>query len=211
VTTALARTLGSRAWQLALLLAAAAVTLCYLYVDIPVTKFFHPYKGTLFYDVVNTLTRLGDGQWYLVPSLLLYLFYRKRDAIIARGSLFVFGTAAISGILVNILKPIFARYRPKLYFREELYGFDWFHTGHAYNSFPSGHSTTVIGAWLAFALLAPKYRVAFLTVGVALALTRVAVTAHYVGDVIAGGFLGATVTLVLYRAMYDKPAQGAAS
>jgi membrane-associated phospholipid phosphatase len=209
VTAALSRVLGSRAWQLSFALLAAAVLLCYHYVDIPVAEFFRDYRGTLFYKTANILTRLGDGHWYLVPPLLLFFFYRKRSVIIARASLFVFATSAVSGILVNLLKILFGRFRPKLYFREELYGFDWFHLGHAYNSFPSGHSTTVIGGWLAFTLIAPKYRVAFLSVGVLLALTRVAVTAHYVSDILAGGFLGATVTLVCYRMMYDTPSRGA--
>lgn len=211
MTPALLHTFGSRAWQLSLALVTVAVLLCYRYVDLPVAEFFQSYRGTLFYRVTNILTRLGDGHWYLVPPLLLYLFYRKRSAIVARASLFLFATTAASGILVNLLKILFGRFRPKLYFSEGLYGFDWFRTGHAYNSFPSGHSTTVIGAWLAFALIAPKYRLLFLSVGALLALTRAAVTAHYMSDILAGGFLGATVTLVCYKMMYDTPTQGAAS
>lgn len=211
MTAALSRTFASRTWQLSFALLIAAVLLCYYYIDIPVTEFFHDYRGTLFYKVANALTRLGDGHWYLVPSLLLYLAYRKRNVLVARASLFVFASSAASGILVNILKVIFGRMRPKLFFNDGLYGFDWFQLGHAYNSFPSGHSTTVIGGWLAFALIAPKYRILFLVTGALLALTRVVVTAHYVGDILAGGFLGATVTIVCYRMMYNTPSRGDAS
>ena len=89
MTPALLHTFGSRAWQLSLALVTVAVLLCYRYVDLPVAEFFQSYRGTLFYRVTNILTRLGDGHWYLVPPLLLYLFYRKRSAIVARASLFL--------------------------------------------------------------------------------------------------------------------------
>jgi len=189
-----------------LLLLTALVLLSYTYVDIPVAKFFHSLHRDSFYALCNFLTHLGESQWYLIPSLLLFFVYRRSDALIARASLFIFASVAASGILVNLVKMIFGRMRPKLFFNEGLYGFDWFHVGYAYASFPSGHATTLIGAWFAFALISPKYRIPFLVTGVLLALTRAVLSAHYISDILAGGALGAAVTLICYHLVYRKNA-----
>jgi membrane-associated phospholipid phosphatase len=191
-----------RRWQIALLIVAIAAFASYHLFDIAVAEFFRGYRKTAFYDIFKRLTHLGDGEWYIIPPLLLWLFWRKRNTLYARAALLIFATASASGIIANLLKVFFGRFRPTLYFKEQLYGFDWFHLDAAMRSFPSGHSTTVMSAWLAFALLFPKYRIALLAVGVFLALTRVFVTAHYVSDILAGGFLGATITLVCYRLIY---------
>ena len=194
---------GLGAGYLASLSAVFAITLlCFFFVDREVARYFWAIPAdTTIKQVFAALSYMGEAQYYLVPPLILYVLLRKRFAYAARASLFVFATVAVSGITVNILKFVFGRLRPEMYFKENLFGFDWFHYGHSFASFPSGHSATAFGAWLAFALIAPKYRWFFITVGVLVASSRVILTAHYVSDVIAGIYVGAVATLILYNIM----------
>lgn len=188
-----------RQWIAVSVLVIAAVTLGYTHLDLPIALYFYALEGTPALDAASVLTHLGEGVYYIAPSLLLYLFFRNRNRLYARAALFIFAATVSSGIVVNLLKVIFGRFRPTLYFKEHLYGFDWFHTAHPMVSFPSGHSATAMGAWVAFALLLPKYRIPLILTGVMLASTRMILTAHYLSDVIAGSAIGIALTLVWYR------------
>jgi membrane-associated phospholipid phosphatase len=180
----------------------AIILLCYFFVDRKVAEFFWAIPAdAAVKQLFAALSYMGEAQYYLVPPLILYVLLRKRFAYAAQASLFVFSTVALSGIAVNILKFVFGRVRPELYFKENLFGFDWFHYGHSFASFPSCHSATAFGAWLAFSLIAPGYRWFFITVGVLIASSRVVLTAHYVSDVIGGIYVGAVATLILYNIM----------
>lgn len=184
----------------------AAVIVSYHFFDLPIALYFHARQDSILVTIASLVTQLGEGIYYIIPSLILYLIWRKRRPIYGRIALFIFLTTSISGILVNIFKLIFGRFRPKMYFNEQLFGFEWFHFVST-NSFPSGHSATAMGAWLAFALLLPKYRYPLILIGILIVSTRIIVTAHYLGDTIAGSYLGAMVTLICYRYMYTNAHQ----
>ncbi|MDP3301759.1 MAG: phosphatase PAP2 family protein [Sulfuricurvum sp.] len=177
--------------------------ICYLYVDRPVAVYFHSQKTSLT-TFSSILTKLGEGTYYIVPSLILFLFFRKKNHYYAQISLFILASVSISGILVNILKIILGRFRPEIFFEKNLYGFDWFHVTPSMVSFPSGHSATALSAWLALAIVFPKYRIALLFIGIAIASTRIIITMHYCSDVIAGSALGIAVTMIYYHRFYLK-------
>jgi len=146
-------------YLMSLLAVSAIILLCYLFVDREVARYFWAIPAdTAIKQLFAVLNYMGEAQYYLVPPLILYVLLRKRFAYAAKASLFVFSTVALSGIAVNILKFVFGRLRPEMYFNENIFGFDWFHYGHSFASFPSGHSATAFGAWLAFALIARRYR-----------------------------------------------------
>ncbi len=176
------------------------IVVLYNYFDLEIANYFHNHK-TL-YPVFAKITKLGLSQYYLIPSILIYFIYRKRDEIISKYALLVFGSVAISGITADIIKVIVARYRPRLYFSEHLYGFDWFHFGHLYASFPSGHSATAFSAFVAFGYMAPKWRYLFYFIAFLIAFSRVVVGAHYPSDALAGSILGAVTTVLLYKRLF---------
>lgn len=180
------------------------ITFCYLYVDALLAQYFYSLKDTPLAIFASVLTHFGEGVYYIVPSLFLFLLYRNRNLYNAQISLFIFATTSISGIIANLIKPIFGRFRPERLFHENFYGFNWFEFSYTMNSFPSGHSATALGAWLAFALIFPKYRIILIMIGISIALTRIIVTAHYLSDVIAGGVLGIAITLLYYHRIYLK-------
>ena len=191
-------------WSITVALLLVIITICYLYIDLPLSEYFYALKETQFVTFASILTIFGEGVYYIVPSLMLFIFFRKRNPYYAQISLFILTTTSISGILVNLIKPIFGRFRPEMFFTENLYGFNWFEIAFTMNSFPSGHSATALGAWLAFALIFPKYRIPLLLIGIMIASTRIIVTAHYLSDVIAGSALGIAVTIIYYHRVYVK-------
>ena len=94
--------------------------------------------------------------------------------------------------LRTILKFVLARYRPELYFSNNLYGFHFFSMKWIYNSMPSGHA---VAAFSVFASLATIFKRCWLTIvlfiiAVCVALSRLIIGAHFASDVIFGAYIG---------------------
>lgn len=104
---------------------------------------------------------------------------------------------ALSGITANLLKRLIGRARPKLFDELGPFSFDMLHGSARFESFPSGHATTVGALMMAMLLIAPAYRLFFVSMGLWLGFSRVIVGAHYPSDVIAGLGLGAWFSLAI--------------
>lgn len=178
-----------------------AIGLSMAFADLPVARFFHGIGDGWLARLAAATTDGGLAVWYLVGAAALFLLFRYvlhrgREAMMAA---FVFASVAASGIATDVLKVAFGRARPKLLFREEIYGFHGFKFGHDWNSFPSGHSTTVAAVMLALCLIAPRWRYAVIPFGVALIATRVITTAHYLSDTLFATYVGVTITFWVYQ------------
>lgn len=178
----------------------------YFFIDLPVAQFFYETHSPIKELFSQYITKLGKSEWILITAIAMYLFYRVKNTSFAQQGLFIFTSIALSGILVNILKTIFSRYRPKAYFQDNLFGFDVFafKTQYVFNSFPSGHSATAMGLAVALMLLFPKYRILAFLFGVIVASSRFIITAHYVSDVLMGSLLGGLVSYGLYYVYFQK-------
>jgi membrane-associated phospholipid phosphatase len=151
--------------------------------------------------LAENTTDIGKSWWSLTLTGLVFIgalvalklvtdaAARTRLHYVATASAYVFLSVALSGIIGNVIKRIIGRARPPLFDAEGAFHFKAF-SGHLYESFPSGHSTTDGAMAMALAVLFPRYRVAFFLVGGFLALTRIMVGAHYLSDVIAGYSFG---------------------
>ena len=177
--------------------AVAAVSIFYF--DKTFALFFHSHHFTFF----EPITTLGNAALWLVPSLLLWLLWRKSALKRAKKALFVFGSVAISGIIVDILKPLIGRARPKELFYHNFYGLDPLTFKASFWSMPSGHSATAFAAGMSLALLYPRYRWLFFVAAAIVAFSRVALTKHYLSDIIIGSLIGALTALWLYKRMFD--------
>ncbi|EWY40623.1 phosphoesterase [Skermanella stibiiresistens SB22] len=155
----------------------------------------------------RTLTEAGDSKWTLVPTGVigsclvlagLWLVKARRAAAVARwtGSalLFVFASIALSGIIVNIIKVIIGRARPKLLDQIGFQGFDPMILDANFHSFPSGHTNTAVAFALAVSFLIPGWRAPLLALAGAIGFSRVAVNAHFMTDVIGGAALAYPTT-----------------
>ena len=176
----------------------------YFWIDLPLFEWLHPHRRDSSLYPVELLTDLGKSTWYIIISLILFVYWIDKKPKQSDAALLILSTTIVSGVLVNIVKVIFGRARPELYADEQLYGFFWAKMDVLYRSFPSGHATTAMAVWLAFALLFPRYRVWLIAMGILIALSRVILTQHYLSDVLVGGWLGAMTTLLLYGMIFSR-------
>lgn len=177
------------------------VVISYLFFDRDIALYFS--KHDVYKNIFEFFTSFGRSEKYLIPSLLVYIIFRKRE-IVKKYAILVFASVAISGIIADIIKVIVARYRPTMLIHHNLYGFSWFDIGYSVNSFPSGHATTAFAAMLSFAYIWPKYKPFFISLACLIALSRVVLDAHYPSDIITGATLGGYTTYITYKKLFGK-------
>ncbi len=141
------------------------------------------------------ITHLGDGLIFpLFSVLLLFCSYRNALSFIVLG---------ISVLLVSqIMKQWF--FADMLRPTAELEGYIYrlipdFNT-HRNNSFPSGHSTAAFAAGVWFYLNIRNKMLALLVILLTLltALSRVYLNQHFMGDIIAGAWIGSLLAFGIY-------------
>jgi len=209
-------------WTVAVL-AAAAVSIAWI--DAPLARYFHDaWGGTALHAVFRTITGLGDATAYVVIALAIVLVCRAgvrlrhvrplaarlRDH--ERTALCVLGALAASGVVVNLLKPVVGRARPQALLDGgdpgfSLLAFDF----HKLNAFPSGHAQTIWAVAAVLMIVYPRWRWWFAAVAVAVSASRVVIAAHYLGDVVAGawiGVLGAVLACAVAEGRRRAPASG---
>mgnify|MGYP001258112118 CR=1 FL=1 len=174
-----------------------ATYLCIRYLDRPVSLF------------VNDCL-YGNSHWSALtsslPDILLLVviiisipcafwhFYRKKRSLFdAKTSLlgFLALTLPIAFILKSILKYLFGRVETRYWLHhQQVYEFHWLHGGSKFNGFPSGHMIVLVTLFAAIARYCAGYRLPCYTLMALLALLLVSTNYHFVGDVIAGMYLG---------------------
>ncbi|HTH96237.1 MAG TPA: phosphatase PAP2 family protein [Stellaceae bacterium] len=184
-----------------------------LWIDQPVAWSFHN-DGDLPLRWLDWITRWGLGGRWLVPTGIITIAClivanaprmadtRERWIAWAHVPGYLFLCVALSGIVADIVKVLVGRTRPKILFHDAQFtwapfsggGLAW-HADHW--SFPSGHSATVASMAMGLALLWPRHVVAYWMLAGLVIYSRVALTQHYVSDVIAGTWLGVVTSLYL--------------
>jgi membrane-associated phospholipid phosphatase len=198
----------------ALLLALPPITLLctvlMIWVDIPVARYFHEINPQLRH-VFKHVTEFGNSLYYLIPFLLLAVALHqagKRMADAQRGRkmsywaevfLFLLMAIAVTGLACDLLKFICGRARPTLLFHDGVYGFFFFEAKGKLASFPSGHAATIAALATALFLIAPKGWKLYLPAAIAVALSRVILSVHYLSDIVAGAYLGIATTMLVQR------------
>lgn len=186
----------------ALLLCAALVLLCYWFVDCPVAFYVHDQRFA-HHPALKWLTYLPPILQAWVPIVLAALMVRRVWGPFLRWERVV-AAACVGLVLADqfrvTLAFTFGRYWPETWvndnpslIRDGAYGFHPFHFGSAYESFPSGHAARTLAVaaivWIAY----PRWRWACGLASVAVAAGLLGMDYHFVGDVIAGAFVGGIV------------------
>ena len=176
----------------------------YLFWDIPLTKYCRELNPAV-KNIADLITRLGVSTWYIIASVVLYLFFRYiyKNYLNASRSLFVFLSLSITGIFINILKWIAGRYRPNELFNHGYSGFCYFGTGYELTSFPSGHAQTAFTLATALTILFPRWGIPLFVVAGAVGISRIILTSHYLSDVIAGAGIGILFTMAV-KYFFDR-------
>ena len=109
----------------------------------------------------------------------------------------LFAAVAGSGLATDLVKWIVGRSRPGRFDIDGVLSFTPFASDSIFFSFPSGHATSVTAAALAAILFMRRFRwlgVALLAFAAVVAVSRIAVRAHFPSDVIGGIAIGASFT-----------------
>ena len=178
----------------------------YFFFDLPIAQNCKSiFSSNKIRRILKDISKLGIATFYLICSAVLFVFFRfiKKRKIWSNRALFVFLSISLSGMLVLITKFIFGRYRPKMFFEEQLYGFEFFQLKGKITSFPSGHASTIVALMLSLYFINPKYRVIYFIIAFVVVISRVFVCHHFLTDVVVGSYVAAITTLCL-KQFLDK-------
>ncbi len=191
--------LAFRRWLFALALCALAVVACVYYCDRPLAEIFDTcvqhseisdwLKGLLAPLVLIPMAALvfqfGAGCWVLSG--------RQLNAWTQKTLLCSWSTTwALAAEFV--CKRIFGRGWPDpTYIENHLYGFRFLHGTQHWNSFPSGTATISAAIAATIWLIAPRLRLPAVLLAALLCVGVVVTNGHWLSDVIAGAFLGASI------------------
>lgn len=126
------------------------------------------------------LARTGDSLlWFAISAILIW---RGSDL---GWTLLI--TVTVTAVLTGIAKGIFRRQRPSE---------KWAIATDKY-AFPSGHAARAGAVAVAMSFAYPSWTIGWLLWAVLVALARVALSRHYLSDVVAGLVFGIMVSLVL--------------
>jgi undecaprenyl-diphosphatase len=191
---------------LVFLCVTAFCAFAFYFVDVHVANIAKPVPGKLL-DVFQVITSFGRSTWYLVVSGVLCILFRfvLRNDLYAGRALLVFLSVSVSGLVTDGLKTVFGRCRPKMLYHEGLYGLNPFQflTTYEFNSFPSGHATTVGALAAALWIISPKYGMAGSVLALLVMASRIIVGAHFVSDVVFGAYVG-VMTALFFKVILER-------
>lgn len=170
-----------------------------------VTSFFSTWGGALgkpeaYLTIAAVVIALSHGAGYFaIDAALRARLKRFQDA-----ALFIMASILSAGMVVNIVKPILGRVRPRGLFDTGDYGLHMFSFRWAMNSFPSGHSQMAFSLAVALCLVYPRYDLLYLLLAAVIASSRFLGSVHYLSDVVMGSYIGIVVPLLLKRHFYDR-------
>ena len=206
-----ARMKPAHKWLMWLGITASADVVSYVWLDRPIALWAHEHLHQ--YDLFAKLTYIPEiispvvipafaaiGLWALSGRALSKF---QTVAVLAAASL------AVAAGVKDQLKLVFGRTWPETWVRDNpsfirdgVYGFNPFHGGPGFAAFPSGHTTAICAVISVLWICYPRYRVLYGICMAAVALGLVGADFHFLGDVIAGAFLGVSIgwlTVVLWE------------
>ncbi len=199
---------SSSYWQIFLFVSANLVVLAFLVFDMPAAATAGNVPSAV-RSVSRAVTDIGKSGWMLFGSAFIFFATfmaagrvegareRFQALYTSQIALYLFTTVALSGLSANLIKRAIGRARPIQFEEWGVFGFSPFAGNARFESFPSGHATTIGALFMALALLLPRYRAVLAMLAVWLGMTRVMVGAHYPSDVTAGLAFGAWFSLLI--------------
>ena len=193
---------------MAFVLDAVAVVVCYFWLDCPIALFVHSELPRNSRALTESVTYFPNPLIMVAAITFLALGSRGlADRPLSKMQTAVFicsGGLMIAETIKNELKFVFGRTWPETwhqnnpsFIHDGVYGFNWFHGGDAYQSFPSGHMTAICAIASVLWIYYPRLRSIYLIVGVAAVVGLVGANFHFLSDTIAGAFVGASTGLMI--------------
>ena len=186
---------------LALAFAVAGI-LC-LFIDRRVAHYFRERLAQPGFHFAWKITDWAKGGPWIGVAALLYL---AAQILIVFGiepplvrsmsdySLALLASFVVGSVVLHTIKIFLGRRRPRDDFEHGLYGFRYFTWELQYDSFPSGHAMTIFSVAMVLSAVVPSLAALWLSLALALGLTRALLTAHFLADVMIGAALGIVTT-----------------
>lgn len=174
--------------------------------DMSVFTFFGEQIQNAAMNIVAEFITFFGGSEFVMPMAVLGLvlsFFKKTRK---------FGMAVLFAVLVGtlltnlVMKPLFARPRPYVYYADNPLFMKWYEFAGAHiesdKSFPSGHTTAAFEIGVAlFLVLNKKYSWIFPVFSALVGLSRIYLMVHYVTDVLGGVLVGTFAGIMGYVIM----------
>jgi membrane-associated phospholipid phosphatase len=182
-----------------------------LAIDRPLAHFIYDHVSARQHRALDSITHAAKaGHWLAVSLLVLAIAALARHlghgdpviALLTRCSLAFIASLILGSIILHAIKLVLGRRRPRDDMEMGLYGFVPFAFNLDYNSFPSGHSLTIMCVATIATCVGPALWPLWYGIAVVLAGTRALLTAHFLSDVLIGAGIGLlsvrAVLLVLF-------------
>jgi lipid A 4'-phosphatase len=184
-------------------------------IDVPLALWLKSVEASSGLDLFRWLAPLGLG-WPWIFALVVALAIcamaaeRSRDGTVAalwrrRACLagFVLTCILVAGLVANILQPLFGRARPRELFADGTTGLFPGTFDVDFWSMPSGHATTIIALATALIMLRPRLAFPAIVFAVLVAASRVALTVHYLTDVLVAAVITVPICFLVRAAFRD--------
>ena len=190
---------GFRRWLITLALCVIAVLVSESYVDRPAAEFFNTHVRHT--ELWGWLDRLL-APFVLIPVAALFFLLGMGCRLLSGGRVaawtrkpLLLSWSAIWALAAEfIFKQIFGRAWPDPgYLEKQHYGFRLLHGSPEWSSFPSGTATISAALVATLWLVAPRLRFPGAFLAILLCGGVVVTNGHWLSDVIAGAFLGASI------------------
>ena len=199
--------ISSRQWLCALALTGLAIVISFYWLDRPIALFVHNQLPHGTPKVAEPLTYIPDPLIWIaaITFVVLGLVGLKGRSLSKMQSVLLVCSVSlmVTETIKNELKFVFGRTWPETWYQNNpsfisdgIYGFNWFHGGQAYASFPSGHMAAVCAVMSIFWIYYPQLRMIYFTIVLAVLVGLVGADFHFLSDCIAGAFLGASIGLM---------------
>jgi membrane-associated phospholipid phosphatase len=200
----------SKLHPLLLLWGALIVLVVAFFCDTAVDDWVRANRDATWETLAKMCSRYFAWHWLMAAgaiSLLLAWWRGRRDLMRLFAVMMI--SASLAGLAADFLRGATGRTRPYVQDAEQgFYGVrkegQWLIIKHAYNSFPSGH-TTAISAFTVPLLLWRRW-LALLAIPlvVIVAASRVYLGAHHPSDIVAGAILGTLVAVWVWRRLMTR-------
>jgi membrane-associated phospholipid phosphatase len=179
--------------------------------DAPLDAWFLTHRDPTWEGVAKAVSRYGAWHWLMgaaAVGLAVSWWRGRRDWMRLLFAMMV--ASSIAGLSADCLRGLTGRTRPYADAPQGWYGVrhdsKWLVGKHAYNSFPSGH-TSAATAFATVLWLVHRKRGGFLLLGAAaIAVSRLYLRDHHFSDVVAGAFLGVGTAIGVRYYLLAKPA-----
>ena len=196
----------AQSWTIAGGFMIAAIVGCYFFVDQPLALSVHA-RLSQFRDSFMLLTLIPEPFPVIAVLVLVVLGVRSLTARPLSRPLAVVllwsASLLVTTVINRQLKFAFGRNWPETwvnnnpsFIRDGAYGFNPFHGGAGFASFPSGHMAaicvTMTVLWIAY----PRPRAVYALLVAAVAIGLIGANYHFLSDVIAGSLVGVSMGIL---------------